>query len=118
MLNHDAIKHVVPAVTATILLGTPHAGTKHIGFPEIVDRIIKSGARVEFGLLNSLRPDNEEILNTVNNFAEMANTTGISVDCFFETKGAVIAKMFVKDTEKVFLMNLKDIYRTLIFPRQ
>jgi hypothetical protein len=95
---------VVPAVTAVVLFGTPHTGTEHIGFREIVERIIKTGAHVELGLLNSLRPDNEDILNTVNTFSTMANGHGISIDCFFETKGAVVAKMFAKDTEKVVVM--------------
>ncbi len=101
MTRYEAIKHIVPALTAVLLLGTPHAGTDYIGFPEILERIISSGTHVDTTLLKSLRPENEGILDTVNNFAEMANSNGISVNCFFETQRSVIAKMFDQDTEHI-----------------
>lgn len=56
---------------------------------------------MELSLLKSLRPENERILDIVNNFAEIANSNRISVDCFFETQRSVIAKMFTQDTDKV-----------------
>lgn len=102
MLHHEASKHIIPALTAVILLGTPHAGTDHIGFPEILERIISGGTHIEPALLKSLRPENERILDIVNNFAEMANSNGVSVDCFFETQRSVIAKMFGQDSDKVW----------------
>ncbi|TVY89508.1 hypothetical protein LAWI1_G005763 [Lachnellula willkommii] len=108
LLRHEASKHVIPAVTAVILLGTPHAGTDHIGFPKILKRIIRSGTDIEPALLKSLRPENEGILDVVNNFAEMANSTGISVDCFFETQRSVIAKMFTKDADKAVIVDEKS----------
>jgi hypothetical protein len=105
-VHFKANRSVVPAVTAVILLGTPHAGTDYIGFPEILKRIIVGGTHVELALLNSLRPENEGILDTVNHFAEMANSNGISVDCFYETKRSVIAKMFPGDTDKVCMIRI------------
>lgn len=69
LINPDAIKHVVPNVTAVILLGTPHAGTPHIGFQDILTRIVATGTHIQRGLLNSLQPKNEGILDTVNDCA-------------------------------------------------
>jgi len=64
LIKPDAMKHVTSAVTAVILFGTPHKGTKHIGYPEILQRIVRSGTTIKEDLVKSLHPGNEGNLDT------------------------------------------------------